>query len=62
MVPGLLWSDENVLELHHGGGCIALNVLNSTKLYSLKGLNFCYVNFTSTEKQRSSAYVFKTYN
>lgn len=62
MVTALLWSDENVLELDHGGGRMALNVLNSTKLCCLKRPNFCCVNFTSTGKQRSSAYVFKTYN
>lgn len=34
----LLWSRKKhvVLELHRGDGCKTLNVLNATKLYTLK--------------------------
>ena len=29
--------DENVLELHNGDGCITLNILKTTELYTLNG-------------------------
>lgn len=31
------WSDENILVLNNGDGCITLNMLKSTGLYTFKG-------------------------